>query len=116
MMQLEDKIAFVTGGSRGIGKAIALEMAREGARVAFTYVANEEAAEETADLITQETGSKPLVLQMEVRDRASVQEALQACVEHFGGLHVLVNNAGVNNPTDFGTGDRRGVTGTRCWT
>lgn len=100
-MELDGKIAFVTGGSRGIGKAIALEMAREGAEVAFNYHRNEEAARETAEEIAGETGREPLVRQMDVRDRDAVNAAYEATVERFGGLHVLVNNAGINNPTDF---------------
>ena len=99
-MCLKGKVAFVTGGSRGIGRAISCTLAGAGAMVAFSYVADREAAEETVALVTS-LGAKVLALQFDVRDRATIKTGFKRVVEEFGGLDVLVNNAGINKPTDF---------------
>jgi len=97
---LQDKIALVTGGSRGIGRAICIALGRAGARVALTYCEQSEAAWSVVEAIQQEGGTA-LALKMDVRDRISIGVALEKCCDEFGGLDVLVNNAGVNKPTDF---------------
>jgi 3-oxoacyl-[acyl-carrier protein] reductase len=99
-MCLKDKVALVTGGSRGIGRAISLALAKAGARVALTYREQAEAARSVVEAIQQE-GGVALALKMEVCERTSIRAALEACRDEFGGVDVLVNNAGINKPTDF---------------
>ncbi|HRE60007.1 MAG TPA: SDR family oxidoreductase [Micropepsaceae bacterium] len=97
---LTGKIALVTGGSRGIGKAIAEAMAAAGARVALTFRNEKDKAGAIVSAIKAK-GGEAISLAMEVTDRASVMRALSDVEAQFGGLNVLVNNAGINKPTDF---------------
>ena len=99
-MNLTGKAALVTGGSRGIGEAIGEALARAGADVALTYARRKDAGEAVAARLAQE-GGRAIAVPMDVRDRASVRAAIRAAEERFGGLDVLVNNAGINKPTDF---------------
>ncbi len=99
-MNLGNKVALVTGGSRGIGRAISLALARAGAVVVLTYRERADAAQEVVDQILANEG-RALAVQMDVCDRSSVRGAIMTVEEHFGGLDVLVNNAGINKPTDF---------------
>jgi 3-oxoacyl-[acyl-carrier protein] reductase len=92
--------AVVTGGSRGIGKAIALGLAEAGADVAFTYREREAEAESVAREIVA-LGRRAVALKMDVTDRASVEAAARDALAKLGAISVLVNNAGVNRPTDF---------------
>jgi NAD(P)-dependent dehydrogenase (short-subunit alcohol dehydrogenase family) len=92
---MEGKRCLVTGGSRGLGLAICQELAREGARVAFTYSKNTRDAEDAQTRIT-EAGSAPLVFQGSVADAEHVKKTVASVVEAWGGLDVLVNNAGAN--------------------
>jgi 3-oxoacyl-[acyl-carrier protein] reductase len=97
---LAGKRAFVTGGSRGIGRAIAKGLARAGADVAFSYRERRDEAEKTlADI--ESLGRRGLALPMDVADRASVEAAAKDAHTAFGSLSILVNNAGINKPTDF---------------
>ena len=99
-MNLKDKVAFVTGGSRGIGKSISLALARAGASVVLTYRAQKGLADEVvANIVT--SGGTAVALQMDVCDRSSVRNAMSACMDLFGYINCLVNNAGINKPTDF---------------
>ncbi|HSZ73741.1 MAG TPA: SDR family oxidoreductase [Rhizomicrobium sp.] len=96
---LNGKCAVVTGGSRGIGRAIALGLAEAGADVVLTF--RERRAE--ADLVAREIdamGHRSLALQMDVTKRASIETAAEQA-RGFGAISILVNNAGVNKPTDF---------------
>ncbi len=95
-MRLKDKVCVVTGSSRGIGEAIARGYAREGAKVVITHVTQKEKAQQIAREINAE-----LVLQLDVRDRASIRHAFKQVAEQFGHINVLVNNAGVNRTADF---------------
>jgi NAD(P)-dependent dehydrogenase (short-subunit alcohol dehydrogenase family) len=95
MSSLKGRTAFVTGGSRGIGKAIVKKLASHGAQVAFTY----RAARAEADAVAAATGA--LAIEMDVRDRQSVANALEQALAKLGSLSILVNNAGINKPTDF---------------
>ena len=97
---LEGKHAFVTGGSRGIGRAIARGLARAGADVAFSYRERRDEAEKTLSEI-KSFGRRGLALPMDVADRASVEAAAKDAHTAFGSLSILVNNAGINKPTDF---------------
>jgi len=94
-MVLEGKRAIVTGGSLGIGRAIALDLAANGADVAFTYRRHGEEAKQVAQEI-QEMGRGALVLQADVASFEGAQEIANKVVEEFGGLDILVNNAGMN--------------------
>jgi 3-oxoacyl-[acyl-carrier protein] reductase len=97
---LAGKSAFVTGGSRGIGRAIAKGLARAGADVAFSYRERRDEAEKTlADI--EAMGRRGLALPMDVSDRASVEAAAKDAHAAFGSLSILVSNAGINKPTDF---------------
>lgn len=99
-MVLQNKICFVTGGGRGIGKAISIAMARAGAAVAFTYNQNKTAALQVVEAISS-SGGKAIAVRMNVCDRATVRNAIAQAEAELGGLDVLVNNAGINKPTDF---------------
>ncbi|MEI9930675.1 MAG: 3-oxoacyl-ACP reductase family protein [Rhizomicrobium sp.] len=96
---LTGRNAVVTGGSRGIGRAIALGLAEAGADVVFTYRDNAAEAAITGAHISA-LGRRSLGLPMDVADRASVEKAAKKAAE-FGPISVLVNNAGINKPTDF---------------
>lgn len=96
---LDGRNAVVTGGSRGIGRAIALGLAGAGADVVFTY--REQRGE--ADAVVAEIsklGRRALALPMDVTNRSSVEAAARDA-RHFGQISILVNNAGINKPTDF---------------
>lgn len=98
--RLDGKVALVTGGSRGIGKAIALALAEAGADVALTCRTRQSAADAAAAAI-RDKGRRALALTADVRDRAAVRAAIERTATELGGLDVVVNNAGVNQPTDF---------------
>ncbi len=91
-MRLKDKTAIVTGGSRGIGRAIALAFAREGARVAVNYLSNEDAARETKAMIDGQW-APALLAQADVTDAGQVEAMFARCVAEFGHVDILVNNA-----------------------
>jgi 3-oxoacyl-[acyl-carrier protein] reductase len=95
-MELQNKIAVVTGGSRGIGRAISVELARLGARVVVNYAGNEAAAQETARLIVEAGGPEPVVMGFDVADGAAVDKAFDDVKARLGGCHILVNNAGIS--------------------
>lgn len=92
-MKLSGKVALVTGSGRGIGREIAMAMAREGADIVVNYSRSKEAAEETAREI-EKLGRKSLAVQASVTERAQVENLIGNTVEKFGRLDVLVNNAG----------------------
>lgn len=96
---LEGKTAFVTGGSRGIGRAIAIGLAQAGADVVFTYRSQRAEAEKVAREIGT-LGKRTLALQMDVTKRTDIEAAARDA-KAFGAISVLVNNAGINKPTDF---------------
>ena len=93
-MQIEGKIAFVTGASRGIGRSIALTLAEAGADVAINYAGNAAAAEEVAVEI-RKMGRKALILQSDVSQTEAAAAMLDAVVAEFGRCDILVNNAGI---------------------
>jgi 3-oxoacyl-[acyl-carrier protein] reductase len=93
-MDLQGKVALVTGGSRGIGQAIVLQLARAGADVVINYAGNEAKAKETAAQV-EALGQKALTIQADVASAESVQEMIKATLEAFGHLDILVNNAGI---------------------
>jgi 3-oxoacyl-[acyl-carrier protein] reductase len=95
-MELKDKIAVVTGGSRGIGRSICVELAKLGARVVINYAGNEAAAKETARLIVEAGGVEPEIMCFDVSDAAAVDKAFDEVKNRIGGCHILVNNAGIS--------------------
>ena len=92
---LSQKVALVTGGSRGIGRATAVALAAEGADVVISYTSNEEAAQSTVEAI-RAAGGKADMKRFDVGDPAACKQAVDEIVAEKGGLHVLVNNAGVS--------------------
>jgi 3-oxoacyl-[acyl-carrier protein] reductase len=94
-MMLKGKNALVTGSSRGIGRAIALELAKQGANVAVNYAGNEEKAREAAEEIEQ-LGVKAIKIQADVANEAEVKAMIKEVVNEFGSIDILVNNAGAN--------------------
>ncbi len=93
-MNLEGKVAVVTGGSRGIGRAICLRLASMGAFVYINYVSRSTAAEEVQKEIT-DAGGKAAVIGFDVADSTGVQEAFKSVVKEAGTIDILVNNAGI---------------------
>jgi len=96
MAQFEGKVAVVTGGSRGIGRAIALAFGRAGARVAVTCSRQREAAEEVV-VALQQMGGTGQVFQFDVADYTATTAAFEEIVKTFGRVDILVNNAGVRS-------------------
>jgi NAD(P)-dependent dehydrogenase (short-subunit alcohol dehydrogenase family) len=99
-MRLRDKVALVTGASRGIGRAVALAFVREGAKVAIVSVRDQHALDNVADEIAQHGGSALTAL-VDVSQRAAVDQLVQQVLARWGRIDVLVNNAGVITPTRF---------------
>ncbi len=97
-MKLEGKKAIVTGGSRGIGRAIALLFAKEGADVLVNYHSNDAAAKETVSEI-EKLGRKGVAVAADVADYKSAQNMVDECVKQLGGVDIVVNNAGVSKPS-----------------
>ena len=93
-ISLEGKIAIVTGSSRGIGRAIAVEMASRGAAVAINYLKSAAAADEVAQEI-QAAGGQAKVHQADVSQFSAAQDLIKFTIDAFGGLDILVNNAGI---------------------
>lgn len=93
-MNLTGKVALVTGASRGIGRAIALDLARKGADVVVNYAGNAALAEEVVGMI-QEMDRKSMAIQADVANREQVEAMIATTIKEFGALHILVNNAGI---------------------
>ncbi|HBY95496.1 MAG TPA: 3-oxoacyl-[acyl-carrier-protein] reductase [Chloroflexi bacterium] len=94
MIDLTDKVALVTGASRGIGRAVALQLARLGADVALNYQSNTEGANEVGREI-ERLGRRAITIRADVRDSNAVGTMVKTVVDRLGGLHILVNNAGL---------------------
>lgn len=103
MARFDNKVVFLTGGATGIGRATALAFASEGARVAVCDVA-ETQAQETVKLIT-DAGGTALFIKTDVASAAEVEAAVQRTVSEFGGLHIGINNAGIEGSRDKATHD-----------
>jgi len=100
MAKLKGKVALITGSSRGIGKAIALEFAKEGANIILNYVSRDETARNTKAQIEQ-FGVRVVVSKFDVRKREEIIKAKRLIEKEFSRLDILVNNAGINRPNDF---------------
>lgn len=98
MAGVQDRTAVVTGASRGIGRAIALQLAKGGASVVINYHASAQAAEELAAQISA-AGGKVLPFKADVSQLAEAEGLIKAAVDHFGKIDILVNNAGVTRDT-----------------
>ena len=92
--ELDGRVALVTGGSRGIGRAIAVELARAGAQVVFTYVSNPEAAAETEKAIA-EAGGRGRAQRCDVADHEALEALVAQVLQEHGRLDIAVNNAGI---------------------
>ena len=99
-MKLRNKIALITGASRGIGKSIALAMAREGANIAVCYNTNYKEAQKVNKNIAK-FGVKASTYKLDVTDRKSVKKAVTNIKATFGRIDILINNAGINITNDF---------------
>jgi NAD(P)-dependent dehydrogenase (short-subunit alcohol dehydrogenase family) len=97
--RLTGKVAIVTGGDSGIGRAVAVLFAREGAMVSIVYKEETTDAQETADLVAGE-GSEALLLKGDVGRKAFCEQAVKRTVKRFGRLDILVNNAAEQHPTE----------------
>ncbi|WP_315273422.1 3-oxoacyl-[acyl-carrier-protein] reductase [Selenomonas sputigena] len=97
-MLLDGKTALVTGASRGIGRAIALCLAAEGARVAINYAGNVKAAEEVKASV-EAAGGTAILCQADIADSAAVEAMIADVVKEFGAIDILVNNAGITRDT-----------------
>lgn len=103
MSKLANKVAIVTGGSRGIGAAIAKRLAADGARVAITYAKDAKSASAVVKAI-EGSGGKAIAIQADSRDADAIKGAVAKTVEAFGSLDILVNNAGTGFPKPFEEG------------
>ncbi|MGQ0793828.1 MAG: 3-oxoacyl-[acyl-carrier-protein] reductase [Deltaproteobacteria bacterium] len=97
-MKFKDRVALVTGAGRGIGRAVALELAAQGAIIAINYSKSAAAAEELLSEIEQ-SGGKGRLSQFDVSSFLASQEVISKIAEEMGGLHILVNNAGITKDT-----------------
>ncbi len=95
-MRVDGKVALVTGGGRGIGRAISLALAAAGADVVVNYVSDEKAAGETVDEIRR-MGRRALALKADVAVETEVDAMVERALAEMGGIHILVNNAGVRS-------------------
>jgi NAD(P)-dependent dehydrogenase (short-subunit alcohol dehydrogenase family) len=97
--KFKGKVALITGGDSGIGRAVAVAMAREGAKIAIVYLDEHKDANETREAVRRE-GSEAILLAGDVGDESFCEAAVDAAVEQFGRLDILVNNAGEQHETE----------------
>ncbi len=99
-MKLQGRVAIVTGGSRGIGRAIVCALAREGAKVAFAYHSNQQAADE---LVAELKGHEVVPFQCDVKQKGAADQLVEAVLQKWEKIDILVNNAGVIRDTLLAT-------------
>ena len=100
LYDVKDKVAIVTGSSRGIGKQCALAFAEAGAKLVLNYVSNQEAAEITAEEVAA-VGSEAIIVQADVKDFEACQALGEEAIKQYGKVDFLVNNAGINRDITF---------------
>jgi len=96
-VKLKEKVALITGSSRGVGRAIAFAYAKEGASVVVNYTSNQTAAEEVVETI-KEKGGRAILFKADVAKAVEAEALVQKGIEEFGSLDILVNNAGFSRP------------------
>ena len=94
------KVVIITGSSRGIGKAIAIELAKRGVHVCLTYKINKIMAQQVSEQIVSH-GGKASIFTLDVCSRSSIEQCVNKVKKHIGHLDFLINNAGINLPNDF---------------
>lgn len=99
-MKIEGKVALVTGSSQGIGQAIAIRLACEGADIVINYRSHAEGAEETKAKV-EEAGRKGLIIKADLGIVSDIRQMIESAVQHFSKLDILVNNAGLEKNTAF---------------
>lgn len=99
-MKLKEKVAVVTGGSGGIGRALCERLAQEGAKIIINYRSSIEEAKETQQKIEQ-IGSEALIVQADLSKVKQINHLVQKAIDHFGKIDILVNNAGLEKRADF---------------
>jgi NAD(P)-dependent dehydrogenase (short-subunit alcohol dehydrogenase family) len=97
--KLKGKNVMITGGDSGIGRAVSIAFAKEGANVAIVYLSESNDAEETKQLV-EEQGGRCLLLSGDIGDESFCQEAVQQTVDEFGGMDIVVNNAAEQHPQE----------------
>src|SRR5687767_8873873 len=97
--KLKGKIALITGGGSGIGKAVAILFAKEGAQIVINYYSGEEDARDTAALI-KKYGGEVLLIQGDISQEAVCRELVEKTVQQYGRIDILVNNAGTQHHTE----------------
>lgn len=97
--KLKDKVALITGGDSGIGRAVAVHFAREGADIAILYLSEDKDAEETKKLVEDE-GRRCILIRGDLRNREYCEQAIEQVTGTYGKLNILVNHAGEQHPTD----------------
>ena len=97
MGRLESKVAVVTGGGRGIGRAICLAFAKEGADVVVNYASKDLPAQEVVEMI-KKIGRKAVAVKGNVAIKTDAEKIIQTAIDNFGKIDILVNNAGVSKP------------------
>lgn len=108
-MLLKGKNVFITGGSRGIGKAAVFELVRYGANVAFTYVSSEEGAKDTVKTAKEiNPEAKVVYYKLDVKNSNEVDKVAEKAINDMGGIHVVVNNAGIlrDGPVHYMTNEQ----------
>ncbi|TQL69843.1 hypothetical protein FB381_3762 [Nocardioides albertanoniae] len=103
--RLDGKVAIITGGDSGIGRAVAIAYAREGADVAFTYLPEEEPDAKGTSSLVEAAGRTALTIPIDLREREACDEVVERTVQELGGLDILVNNAGYQFARDKGLTD-----------
>lgn len=103
--RLEGQVVLVTGGDSGIGRAVAIACAREGADIAFTHLAEEQPDADATSALVEEAGRRVLPMALDLTRREACDEAVQRTVDELGGLDVLINNAGYQMARDHAIED-----------
>ena len=99
MKLLEDKVTLITGGSRGIGAAIAEKFAEQGSNIAFTYMSSTEKAKAVAQKLENQYGVKVLAIQSDASSFEQAKDLVDQVIEAFGTIDTLINNAGITKDT-----------------